>query len=151
MNEDIASLKTILRLRERDLERCERAAAAARKEVMEAERCESAAASACNRATAACEQAMATQLRTPGDPLVQLHCKAVAARVDSARACLGQARTALQEACALADNVRHEWLRARARRDAIASQLERAVQQWRRHLNRKAEEDQPPFCRPAAA
>jgi len=150
MTDSIDRLRTILRLRKRDLDRCEQAAAAARKGVAAAEEREGEAARACTRAAAACEQALAQRLRQPADAMVQLHCRVVAARADSMRRLRDQARDALQEARGAADGMRREWLRAQARHDVISSELERAIRRLQRHISRKADDEARPLGRPVA-
>lgn len=147
----IDGLKTILRLRRRDLDRCEREVAQARAQVAAAQAQEDAAAHACSRALSTCEQAVAQQAKQPCDPLVRLHAHATQARAEAARQLRAQARATLEEARQLADRLKREWLRAQARHDAILGELERAVRQWKRQIGRRAEEDVRPVPKVALA
>lgn len=147
----IDGLKTILRLRRRDLDRCEREVAQARAQLVEAEVQESEAARACSHAFSTCEQAVAQQAKQPCDPLVRLHAHATQAKAEAARQLRAQARAALEEARVLADRLKREWLRAQARHDAILGELERAVRQWKRQIGRRAEEDVQPAPKVALA
>ena len=80
MSDQIDQLKTIVRLRKRDLERCAHEVAAARQAIAAAQAQEEQAARACADALASRAAAMMERLRQPCDPLVQLHCQAVSAR-----------------------------------------------------------------------
>lgn len=144
MTDRIDRLKTIMRLRRRDLDRSEREVAAARRTMVAAEAQASEASRACSRALSACDQAIAQQARHPCDPLVQLHCRASAAKADAAREWRAQARAALDEARALAETLKREWLRAQARHDAMMGELDRAVRDWKRQLSRRADDDVRP-------
>lgn len=145
MTDKIDQLKTIVRLRRRDLDRYEREVATARQQMAVAEAEASAAAQACTRALATSEKAMAQQARQPCDPLVQLHCRASAARAEAARQLRAQARAALDEAHKLADRLKREWMRAQVRHDAIVGELDRAIREWKRQLSRRAEADLRPM------
>jgi hypothetical protein len=145
MTDQIDRLKTILRLRRRDVDRYEREVAAARETMAAAEAQASDAAHACSRALSTCDQALAQQARQPCDPLVQLHCRASAAKAEAARQLRAQARATLDEARALAESLKREWLRAQARHDAILGELERAIREWKRQLSRRADEDVRPM------
>ncbi|WP_311267657.1 hypothetical protein [Sphingobium sp. WCS2017Hpa-17] len=147
----IDGLKTILRLRRRDLDRCEREVAQARAQVAAAQAQEDAATHACSRALSTCEQAVAQQAKQPCDPLVRLHAHATQARAEAARQLRAQARATLEEARQLADQLKREWLRAQARHDAILGELERAMRQWKRQIARRAEDDVPPMPKVALA
>lgn len=143
----IDGLKTILRLRRRDLDRCEREVAQARAQLVEAEAQESEAVRACSHALSTCERAVAQQAKQPCDPLVRLHAHATQAKAEAARQLRAQARATLEDARQLADRLKREWLRAQARHDAILGELERAIRQWKRQIGRRAEDDIPPAPR----
>lgn len=144
MSEKIDQLRTVLRLRKRDLDSCERAVADARQAVAVAEADEMKAARAHEKALYSCTQARVDQARQPCDPLVQLHCRATQERADMAQQLRGAASMALAEARSVADRVKREWLRAQARHDAIGQELETLVRQWKRQVARRAEEEVRP-------
>lgn len=141
MSDTIDRLKTILRLRRRDLDRYEREVAEARRQMVAAEVEASEAAHACTRALTACDRAMAQQARQPCDPLVQLHCRASAAKAEAARQLRMQARAALDDARMLVEGVKREWVRAQARHDAIVGELDRAMRAWKRQMSRRADDE----------
>lgn len=143
-NNAIDALKTILRLRRRDLERCEREVAQARAQLVAAEVEEGEAARACSRADSSCAQAVEQQAKQPCDPLVRLHAHATQAKAETARQLRAQARATLEEARQIAERLKHEWLRAQARHDAIRGELDRAVRQWKRQIARRAEDEVRP-------
>lgn len=143
-NNAIDALKTILRLRRRDLDRCERDVAQARAQLAAAEVQEGEADRACCRADISCEQAVAQQAKQPCDPLVRLHAHATQAKAEAARQLRAQARATLEEARQIADRLKREWLRAQARHDAIRGELDRAVRQWKRQTSRRAEDEVRP-------
>ncbi len=145
MTDQIDRLKTILRLRRRDVDRTEREVAEARRMMAAAQAEARDAAYACSRALTTCDQALAQQARQPCDPLVQLHCRASVTKAEAARQLRAQARAALDEAQALAESLKREWLRAQARHDAILGELERAVREWKRQLSRRVDEDVRPM------
>ena len=149
MSDQIDQLKTIVRLRKRDLERCAHDVAAARQAIVAAQVQEEQAARACADALASRAAAMMERLRQPCDPLVQLHCQAVSARAEASQLLRTQAGAALAEARALADRLKREWLRAQARHDAMLQELERAVQSWQRQVGRRAEDEVRPAPIPA--
>ncbi|ETI63849.1 hypothetical protein C100_10500 [Sphingobium sp. C100] len=144
MSDQIDRLRTIMKLRKRDLERCQREVAAARQEVAAAQVQEEQAARACAMALSKRAAALMEQVRQPCDPLVQLHCQAVSARADASQQVRAQAGAVLAEARVMADRLKREWLRAQARHDAIFKELERAIQQWQRQVSRRAEEELRP-------
>ena len=145
MTDTIDRLKTIVRLRRRDLDRYERDMAAAHRQMASAEEEAQEAAHACTRALTACDSAMAQQARQPCDPLVQLHCLASAARAEAARQLRAQARSALDDARTLAEGLKREWARAQARHDAIVGELDRAVRAWKRQMSRRADDEVRPM------
>lgn len=145
MTDKIDRLKTILRLRRRDLDRYERGVAVARKQMAVAEAAARAAAQDCTRALTLCASALAQQALQPCDPLVQLHCRASAAKADAARQLRTQAGTALDEAHMLANRLKHEWMQAQVRHDAIVRELDCAVREWKRQLSRRADADPQPM------
>lgn len=147
----IDGLTVILRLRRRDLDRCERDVAQARAQLAAAQVQADAATHACSRALSTCEQAVAQQAKQPCDPLVRLHAHATQAKAEAARQLRAQARATLEEARQLADRLKREWLRAQARHDAILGELEHAVRRWKRKMGRRAEEDVQPAPRIALA
>lgn len=138
MSETIDQLRTILRLRKRDLDRCEAAALSA------AEAEEGQAARAHERALYACTRARADQTRQPCDPLVQLHCQATQDRADAAQQARIAASAAMGEARAFAERLKQEWLRAQARHDAIMQELDTALRQAKRQAARRAEDEVRP-------
>lgn len=141
MSEKIDQLRTIERLRRRDIDRCETAVVDAREATSAAERAEGQAARAHERALFACTQARVDQTRQPCDPLVQLHCQATQDRADSAQQARIAASAALGEARAFAERMKQEWLRAQARHDAIMQELDAALRQSKRQAARRAEDD----------
>lgn len=144
MSETIDQLRTILRLRKRDLDRCEKAVIDARGALSAAEAEEGQAARAHERALYACTQARVDQTRQPCDPLVQLHCQTTQDRADAAQQARIAASAALDEARVFAERMKQEWLRAQARNDAIMQELDMALRQAKRQAARRAEDDVRP-------
>lgn len=140
MKDRIEALKQIVRLRLRDVQRREREAAEARAGVARAEAMEANAERACHQAVATCEKALAEQRARPADPHVRLHVRAVEVAMDRARQIRAQASEALVQARTLAEQLRHEWLRAQQRHDALAAELDRAIRALRRQIERRADD-----------
>ncbi len=144
MSETIDQLRTILRLRKRDLDRCETAVMEARGALTLAETEERRAARAHERALYACTQARVDQTRQPCDPLVQLHCQATQDRADAAQQARIAASAAMGEARAFAERMKQEWLRAQGRHDAIMQELDGALRLSKRQAARRAEDEVRP-------
>lgn len=141
MTQRIEDLRMIVRLRERDVEKCEQAMEAARAEACRAETAARAASDALSRALASHDRALADRRETPANPHVQLHCQTCEAQCAARRDNRDEADAALVEACAEVEQRSTEWRRAQMRRDVLTEELRKALRAVKRQIARRLDEE----------
>jgi flagellar biosynthesis chaperone FliJ len=137
MSHRVEKLRTLVRLRRRNVDR--RACAAA-----EGARAAEAAEIACRRVEAMVnearrkqERALSERLRAPADPMIALFVRTSEATLSEARQQLRKAEIAMADAIDRAAALRQQWLRAQARLDALTGLLDRALLDSRRATERR--------------
>lgn len=151
MKDRIEKLKSLLRLRHREVERRTLDATAAARQLAEAEAGCARAENARSEALADHETALARRLDAPGDLLIGVYCRATEIALEEAQAALAAARTILAEASARAAEIRRLLLRAHARFDSLDALLRRTVARHRTTIDLRMMDDHGPGARPAHA
>lgn len=141
MIDRIDKIRTLTRLRRRDVERCASKVADAARAAAEAEGVRERADAALARATRRHDEALAKRLRAPCDTLVGIFCRGTEAALDEARARLAAAEDTLHQAREESSEQRRRLLRAQARSDALEAFLSRALARHRRAADRRLTDD----------
>jgi chromosome segregation ATPase len=151
MTDRIDKLRTLLRLRQRDIDR-------RTGEVAEAARAVAAAEAGCKQAEARLaqalrhhEEALAGRIEAPCDPLVGLFCERTETALVRARERLAIVEKSLHQALEDVSEKRRQLLRAQARNGALETFLSRALRGHRRAIDRRLADDRASDFRPAMA
>lgn len=151
MTDHIDKLRTLLRLRQRDVHR-------RTGEVTEAARAVVAAETECELAEARLAQAaqqhkdaLTGRIEAPCDPLVGLFCERTETALARARERLATAEKSLHQALQDVSERRRQLLRAQARSGALETFLSRALRRHRRAADRRLTDDRASDFRPAIA
>lgn len=137
MSGQIDKLKTLLRLRRRDVDRRAREAALAAAAVAAAEAARNEAQSAAAAAWAQRERAFADRLGAPADAHVAEYCGSCEQRVREATDAIGHAERAITEATDRAAAIRQHLRRAELRLEALSARLREVVVKHRRSVERR--------------
>ena len=149
MSDSIDRIRTLARLRHRDVGRCVRKVADAARAAAEAEAKREQADAALTWATRRHNEALARRLQEPCDTLVGIFCQGTEAALDEACTRLAAANDALRQAREEASEQRRRLLRAQARSDALEAFLSRALARHRRAADRRLADDRANDHRPA--
>lgn len=141
MIDRIDKIRTLTRLRQRDVERCARKVIDAARAAAAADEERECADAALAQAMRRNDEALAKRLQAPCDTLIGEFCQGTEAALEEARTRLAAAEDASQQAHQEASEQRRRLLRAQGRSDALEAFLSRALARHRRVADRRLADD----------
>ena len=151
MIDHVERLRTLARLRRRDVERRTHELADAARALAAAEAERGRARSAVDREALRNEEALSRRLAAPGDELTAVFCRTTEAALAEASARLAAAQRTLEEAQAETAERRRRLLHAQARCQSLETILAKAAARQRRLADRRLVDEPASAWLPAAA